>query len=143
MQCTPMQLFTGSISLGLRSYVKAMLGGPTPAEYETLKAERDALASELLAAKQAISELQTKVTEQGGRGILVPGDSHDDGKVVETCLYVSFQPTFTTALVCRLADPGDGGSSQVERAGGRAGPPDPAHRDTRLHCLTTSNAIQS
>jgi hypothetical protein len=44
------------------SFIKASLGGPTPAEYETLRAERDALASELTIAKQTIAELQAKVS---------------------------------------------------------------------------------
>ncbi len=44
------------------SYIKASLGGPTPAEYETLRAERDALASDLALAQQTIAELQAKVS---------------------------------------------------------------------------------
>lgn len=43
------------------SYVKACLGGPTPAEYDALLAERESLKRELEDARQQIADLQAKV----------------------------------------------------------------------------------
>ncbi|WIA08318.1 hypothetical protein OEZ86_010926 [Tetradesmus obliquus] len=45
-------------------YVKACLGGPTPAEYDALIAERESLKKELEDARQQIAELQAKVQAQ-------------------------------------------------------------------------------
>ncbi|KAF6263168.1 hypothetical protein COO60DRAFT_511621 [Scenedesmus sp. NREL 46B-D3] len=42
-------------------YVKACLGGPTPADYDALIAERESLKKELEDARQQIAELQAKV----------------------------------------------------------------------------------
>jgi hypothetical protein len=44
------------------SYVKACLGGPTPAEYDALIAERESLKKELEDARQQIAELQAKAS---------------------------------------------------------------------------------
>jgi hypothetical protein len=46
------------------SYVKACLGGPTPAEYDALVAERESLKKELEDARQQIAELQAKVSSE-------------------------------------------------------------------------------
>ena len=43
------------------SYIKTCLGGPTPAEYEALLAERELLKKELSDARQRIEELQQQV----------------------------------------------------------------------------------
>lgn len=43
------------------SYMKVCLGGPTPADYEALIAERELLKRELSDARQQIDELQGKV----------------------------------------------------------------------------------
>ncbi|GBF88360.1 hypothetical protein Rsub_01072 [Raphidocelis subcapitata] len=42
-------------------YVKSCLGGPTPAEYEAVAAERDALKADLEEAQRAVAQLQAKV----------------------------------------------------------------------------------
>ena len=40
------------------SYIKALLGGPTPAEYDTLQQETDDLRQQLESAKKQIEDLQ-------------------------------------------------------------------------------------
>jgi phage shock protein A len=45
----------------LRRYIKTSLGGPTPAEYEQVVAERDGLKKQLAEAQQRIAELEAKV----------------------------------------------------------------------------------
>ncbi len=44
-----------------RRYIKASLGGPTPAEYEAVVAERDGLKRQLQEAQAKIAELEVKV----------------------------------------------------------------------------------
>lgn len=44
------------------SYIKACLGGPTPAEYEAVVAERDALRAELEDARREAADLAAKVS---------------------------------------------------------------------------------
>lgn len=46
------------------SYMKQCMGGPTPAEYEALLAERELLKKELSDARMQIEELQLKVCHQ-------------------------------------------------------------------------------
>lgn len=43
------------------SYIKGLLGGPTPAEYEALKQEKDDLKQQLGTVKQQLEDLQAKV----------------------------------------------------------------------------------
>ena len=43
------------------SYIKGLLGGPTPAEHEALTQERDDLKQQLSTMKQQLEDLQGKV----------------------------------------------------------------------------------
>lgn len=43
------------------SYIKGLLGGPTPAEYEALKQEKEDLQQQLGTVKQQLEEMQAKV----------------------------------------------------------------------------------
>lgn len=43
------------------SYIKACLGGPTPAEHEAVLAENEALKGELAGARAELAALQSKV----------------------------------------------------------------------------------
>lgn len=45
------------------SYVKVCLGGPTPADFEALLAERELLKKELSDARQQLEELRLKVSK--------------------------------------------------------------------------------
>lgn len=45
-------------------YLKANLGGPTPAEFEALTEERNALAAELETCKKELAEAQAKLEGQ-------------------------------------------------------------------------------
>lgn len=57
--CTFIALHT--IPSSRRSYIKSCLGGPTPADYETLLAEKEAVKAELDEARRVIAVLQAKV----------------------------------------------------------------------------------
>ena len=50
-----------SLSASSSSYIKGLLGGPTPAEYDTLRQEKDDLKQQLEATKKQLEELQAKV----------------------------------------------------------------------------------
>lgn len=56
--CMPLYSPPSHVACAVRSYIKTCLGGPTPAEYEALLAERELLKKELSAARQQIEELQ-------------------------------------------------------------------------------------
>ena len=43
------------------SYIKGLLGGPTPAEHEALKQEKEDLKQQLATARQQLEESQAKV----------------------------------------------------------------------------------
>ncbi len=43
------------------SYIKGLLGGPTPAEYDALKQEKEDLKQQLEATKKQLEDLQAKV----------------------------------------------------------------------------------
>ncbi len=43
------------------SYIKGLLGGPTPAEYDALKQEKEDLKQQLESAKKQLEDLQAKV----------------------------------------------------------------------------------
>lgn len=43
------------------SYIKGLLGGPTPAEYDALKQETEDLKQQLESAKKQLEDLQAKV----------------------------------------------------------------------------------
>jgi hypothetical protein len=65
------------------SYIKACLGGPTPAEYETLAAERESLKRELEEARKTIADLQAKVRQRGawrGWGCVAGGSASGGGE---------------------------------------------------------------
>eukprot|EP00967_Tisochrysis_lutea_P042505 scaffold51164_cov19-Tisochrysis_lutea.AAC.5 len=47
------------------SYIKQALGAPTPAEFESVKAENHGLKRQLEDAQQRIAELEGKVRTQG------------------------------------------------------------------------------
>lgn len=63
------------------SYVKVCLGGPTPADYEALLAERELLKKELSDARQQLEELRLKVRK-------VPLQ-HTQYDVCNPCVYYS------------------------------------------------------
>ncbi len=43
------------------SYIKGLLGGPTPAEYDALKQEKEDLKQQLESIKKQLEDLQAKV----------------------------------------------------------------------------------
>lgn len=43
------------------SYIKGLLGGPTPSEYDALKQEKEELKQQLEATKKQLEDLQAKV----------------------------------------------------------------------------------
>lgn len=43
------------------SYIKGLLGGPTPAEYDALKQEKEDLRQQLESTKKQLEDLQAKV----------------------------------------------------------------------------------
>ena len=47
------------------SYIKGLLGGPTPAEFESLKQEKEDLKQQLEATKKQLEELQVSVLARG------------------------------------------------------------------------------
>ncbi len=49
-------------------FLKANLGGPTPAEFEALTEEKNALASELETCKKELAEAQAKLEAADGAG---------------------------------------------------------------------------
>lgn len=49
-------------------FLKANLGGPTPAEFEALTEEKNALAAELEACKKELAEAQAKIEALEGAG---------------------------------------------------------------------------
>ncbi|KAI8464245.1 MAG: hypothetical protein J3K34DRAFT_474477 [Monoraphidium minutum] len=42
-------------------YIKAVLGGPTPAEHDALRAEREALRAELEEARRTVADLKARL----------------------------------------------------------------------------------
>lgn len=52
------------LNLPCYRYIKGLLGGPTPAEYETLKQEKEDLQQQLDACKKKVEELQSQVCVQ-------------------------------------------------------------------------------
>ena len=49
-------------------FLKANLGGPTPAEFEALTEEKNALAAELETCKKELAEAQAKIEALEGAG---------------------------------------------------------------------------
>lgn len=47
------------------SYIKGLLGGPTPAEYEALKQEKEDLKQQLALTRKQLEDVQAKVQTQG------------------------------------------------------------------------------
>lgn len=54
------------------SYIKALLGGPTPAEYDTLKQETDDLRQQLESAKKEIEDLKASLVTVQCRSCYCP-----------------------------------------------------------------------
>ncbi len=55
-------------------FLKANLGGPTPAEFEALTEEKNALAAELEACKKELAEAQAKLEAAEGAGEEAPAE---------------------------------------------------------------------
>ena len=51
----------------LCSYIKGLLGAPTPAEFNALKSENEALQKQLQDAQIQVQELASKVRQMPGR----------------------------------------------------------------------------
>lgn len=55
-------------------FLKANLGGPTPAEFEALAEEKNALAAELEKCKKELAEAQAKLEAAEGASEEAPGE---------------------------------------------------------------------
>ena len=65
----------------LCSYIKGLLGAPTPAEFNALKSENEALQKQLQDAQNQVQELAAKVRQMAGTcsrisEVLLPTQSH-------------------------------------------------------------------
>ena len=55
-------------------FLKANLGGPTPAEYEALEEEKNTLAAELEATKKELAETQAKLEAAEAAAAAAPAE---------------------------------------------------------------------
>ena len=60
-------------------FLKANLGGPTPAEFEALTEEKNALAAELETCKKELAEAQAKLEAAQGAGEEAPAEEAPAG----------------------------------------------------------------
>ena len=58
-------------------FLKANLGGPTPAEYEALEEEKNTLAAELEATKKELAETQAKLEAAEAAAAAAPAEGEE------------------------------------------------------------------